>query len=492
MKKKFLSLVLVLSMLCAFVPVIHAAEIVDSGECGDNAVWTFDSEGTLTIKGTDEMWDYNSSSNTPWYNLEIKKVVIESEITYIGERSFYYLNSEQIKEVEIADTVTEIGSDAFSGCADLEKIVIPDSVTEIGSGVFSQCWSLSDITLSKNLTGIPPYAFRQCGLIDNLEIPEKVSVIGAEAFYHSSIRNITIPQSVMIIEEDAFSLLSNVIFTINGEKFEYDGVENVYYGGNKSQWENIKFIGDCDLLTSENIQYSDISYSGSCGNSVLWEIENKILKIKGTGRMRDYYPEYPLWFVYDYTAIEICDGVSYIGSYAFDEYIYDCYSSSNSFQKAIAKLVYIPKSVIGIEEGAFNKCPNLTDVYYEGTEKEWNNIKIDDFNTSLLDAEIHYSSAMPEISEPLNVSVSHSVVGNRVKFTVTPTEADMADELPRISLYVAEYDSNGVLISVQKGVNGSVNQDTMTITADLPSSGNYKFMLWDKNMCPLMDAITEI
>ena len=53
MKKKFLSIVLALSMLCAFVPLVASA--ATSGTCGENVTWTLDEDGTLTISGTGDM-----------------------------------------------------------------------------------------------------------------------------------------------------------------------------------------------------------------------------------------------------------------------------------------------------------------------------------------------------------------------------------------------------------------------------------------------------
>ena len=48
MKKRILSMVLALSMLISFMPIIASA--ATSGTCGDNLTWTFDN-GTLTISG---------------------------------------------------------------------------------------------------------------------------------------------------------------------------------------------------------------------------------------------------------------------------------------------------------------------------------------------------------------------------------------------------------------------------------------------------------
>ena len=53
MKKKFLSIVLALSVFCAFVPLVASAET--SGTCGKNLTWILDDYGTLTISGTGNM-----------------------------------------------------------------------------------------------------------------------------------------------------------------------------------------------------------------------------------------------------------------------------------------------------------------------------------------------------------------------------------------------------------------------------------------------------
>ena len=69
MKTKFLKVTIILSMiLLSLLPLsVNAAT---SGVCGDNLIWTLDDSGTLTISGTGDMADYNTTTTTtPWCDL---------------------------------------------------------------------------------------------------------------------------------------------------------------------------------------------------------------------------------------------------------------------------------------------------------------------------------------------------------------------------------------------------------------------------------------
>ncbi|MBR6917296.1 MAG: leucine-rich repeat protein [Clostridia bacterium] len=55
------------------------------------------------------------------------------------------------------------------------------------------------------------------------------------------------------------------------------------------------------------------------------------------------------------------------------------------------KTVTIPEAVRTIGSEAFSECSSLTDVYYTGSEADWNKISIEIGNDSLTDATIHYN-----------------------------------------------------------------------------------------------------
>lgn len=102
--------------LSAFAATVQSESVsAYSGSCGDNVQYEFDeSTGTLTISGTGAMADYYLGSfgtvwDAPWdsYKTEVKTVVIEEGITYIGTYAFCH----------------------FEEC----KIYIPKSVNNIAS-----------------------------------------------------------------------------------------------------------------------------------------------------------------------------------------------------------------------------------------------------------------------------------------------------------------------------------------------------------------------
>ena len=78
------------------------------------------------------------------------------------------------------------------------------------------------------------------------------------------------------------------------------------------------------------------------------------------------------------TSVTMGDSVTTIGSYVF----YDCDSLTS---------ITIPDSVTTIGSQSFRYCDSLTDVYYTGTEEQWNNITIDDYNSNLTNATIHFN-----------------------------------------------------------------------------------------------------
>lgn len=82
---------------------------------------------------------------------------------------------------------------------------------------------------------------------------------------------------------------------------------------------------------------------------------------------------------YNLTEIEIPNSVTHIGNYAFGS----CF---------VLESVRIGKGVTYLGDGVFNSCIKLTDIYYAGTQAEWNAISKGSNNSELTSVRVHYNS----------------------------------------------------------------------------------------------------
>ncbi|MBR3861379.1 MAG: leucine-rich repeat domain-containing protein [Oscillospiraceae bacterium] len=324
--KRLLSLALCLLLCAGLLPgTVWAAEIVDSGTCGENLTWTLDSEGTLTISGTGEMENY-SHPYIPWF----------------WERS-------SINTIEIRTGVTSIGQEAFCGCINLTSIIIPNSVTSIGGSAFDSCNSLTNVTIPNRMTSIGDYAFSTCRGLTNLTIPNSVTSIGDGAFSGCiSLTSVTIPNSVIIIGNNAFSDCSSLtcmsipdsVTSIGFQAFSDcsnlttvtipDSVTSIGYRAFfNTPW--LSSLGDFAIINHILLQYQ--------GNETNVIIPNSVTNICG----------YAFYDCSIMTSVTIPYGVSSIRIGTFS----NCYNLTK---------VTIPNSVTSIDDAAFRNCTSLTNV----------------------------------------------------------------------------------------------------------------------------------
>ena len=334
-----------------------------SGTCGDNLTWILDTEGTLTISGTGDMWNFkgetwyyspsfSDTERAPWYQYRsfVIDIVIEDGVTGIGD--FAFDNCSKFNGLTIPDSITRIGSHAFKGCEGLVSIEIPNSVVNIGDWTFWGCSNLESAVIPDNMTSIVPSMFDSCISLKSLDIPESVTSIGASAFaYCSSLEDIVIPSAVTSIGWHAF-------------------------------------LG-CESLTSI-------------------AIPDSVTKLIGNTSPEGYDTGEGGIFGF-------CSGLTSI---------------------------IIPVSVTTVEDCVFMECYNITDVYYIGSEDQWNDIFIDYGNDALFNAELHYNSDENLKTYPLVVNTnnfgtasanySFAEAGTRITITANPYSGYELDKITYI------------------------------------------------------------
>ncbi|MBR3966863.1 MAG: leucine-rich repeat protein [Clostridia bacterium] len=144
--------------------------------CGNKTVFNFDeATGTLTVSGVGPMGDivnyYGGGSKTQWWfdvKQQIKKVIIEDGVNYIGKYAF--TQCKNIEYVELPAKAINIGNAAFEDCENLKSIYVRGNEPIVGH---------LDLSLVPELTS---WCFSKCYLIANISVSAEVQKIGSSVF----------------------------------------------------------------------------------------------------------------------------------------------------------------------------------------------------------------------------------------------------------------------------------------------------------------------
>ncbi len=154
------------------IPALIAAPI--TGVCGENIEWKLDHEGTLTLNGSGAMTAYASNKDVPWYEnrRDIKKVVIDAEITSLCKYAFYGASNCTSIVFGEGSKLETIGAAAFYYMSGLTEVALPANVTKIDNMTFAYCKNLASVYVPDGVTYIHGAAFGNTGAALVLNVVE--------------------------------------------------------------------------------------------------------------------------------------------------------------------------------------------------------------------------------------------------------------------------------------------------------------------------------
>ena len=385
----------------------------------------------------------------------LTSISIPSNIDEI--RSNAFAGCTGLTSLTISGGVESIGAQAFRNCIGLTEITVPESVTSIGQGAFGGTIELTELTIpfvgggrqssqhfgyifgtvqyvhangdfsdelavspsnasatyyipaglwSLNITGaddeysydadvaIPSYGLSNCDFLSEITIGDGVYSIGSYAFENcTSITEIVVPESVTSIGQGAFAGCSDL------EEMTLPFVGSSRNGNTSSSNHLFGYIFGYGDQSSSN--FTPVTQYYASGYSTTNYIPSGLTTVTITGAHDDYYDYaavsigYGAFYNCDMIeSVTIGDGVTNIGSYAFNDCdgltdfttdstgqigsyaFYSCgYLDTVDLGESMTSIgpyafmdctslteMVVPESVTSIGEDAFAGCYNLTEI----------------------------------------------------------------------------------------------------------------------------------
>ena len=299
---------------------------IAEGTFAENMEWKLSKKGKLTLTGVGAIPDYNGlwmeeneldgqKGYAPWaeHMQEITKVVLDPEMTRIGENAF--AGAENLKTVERFGKMEEIGRWAFAYTG-LETMEFPFGLKKI-----------------------EPFAFQNCVQLKEVFLPYRMQTLEAGTFLNcTALQGVTIRPHTEV----------KVAWDWNGRRYlpfscEVDGKYGLPEGLTVYTYQS---SAARKFAQNYGVPYA-LATEGYCGSHVTWtyDTETKTLTLEGFG---------PTW-VY---SIPWEDMEAWYGEFPAD-WVYTtepdwCYSYKNEIEKVV-----IGAGITNLNNCIFAKLPAL-------------------------------------------------------------------------------------------------------------------------------------
>lgn len=240
--------------------------------------------------------------------------------------------------------VRTIGTGAFKGCTGVTSVIIPGGVVSIETDAFRSCTALASLTIPGSVTSIGDGAFAQCSALKSLVVPDSVTTIAPFAFYScTSLTNVSLPSTVTTLQNFAFgacSSLSSLVLPANLATVGPLALSGCANLGEITVPKSVKTIGAGAFSSNSKMQSIQVeagSTTFSSVDGVLFDKNQLTLIQFPAGRTGSY---------------SVPAGVTKVQDAAF--------------KGANIQSVSLPVSISRLGDQAFNTCPNLKSLNFQG------------------------------------------------------------------------------------------------------------------------------